>query len=180
MRFLLDEMYSERAVEILCERGHDAVHVRAIGLGGAPDADVLARAVDERRTLVTENARDFLPLLDQRQSAGVSTTPVLVALTAGRGVGGSASCPPCGRHRQLGRGERRPVHPRPLAALTEQIFADVASCAGPRNDGLPSALSPAPAAGSHRDGCADRSVRGDAELARFGLVQCRDGLLLQL
>ena len=88
MRFLLDEMYGERAVEILCERGHDAVHVRAIGLGGAPDADVLARAVDERRTLVTENARDFLPLLDQRQSAGVSTTPVLVALTAGRGVGG--------------------------------------------------------------------------------------------
>ena len=79
MRFLLDEMYGERAAEILCERGHDAVHVRAIGLGGAPDVDVLARAVDERRTLVTENARDFLPLLDQRQSAGVSTTPVLVA-----------------------------------------------------------------------------------------------------
>ena len=89
MRFLLDEMYGERAAEILCERGHDAVHVRAIGLGGAPDADVLARAVDERLTLVTENARDFLPLLDQRQSAGVSTTPVLVALTAGRGVGGT-------------------------------------------------------------------------------------------
>jgi hypothetical protein len=49
----------------------------------------LARAVDDRRTLITENAADLLPLLDQRQSAGVTMTPVLVALTAGRGVGGA-------------------------------------------------------------------------------------------
>ena len=89
MRFLLDEMYGERVAELLTDRGHDAVHVRSVGLGGAPDADVLARAVDERRVVVTENAADFLPLLDRRQSAGLRTTPVLVALTAGRGVGGA-------------------------------------------------------------------------------------------
>ena len=89
MRFLLDEMYSERVGDVLRERGHDVVHVREIGLGGAPDADVLARAVDERRTLVTENAVDFLPLLNQRQSAGMAMTPVLIALTVGRGVGGA-------------------------------------------------------------------------------------------
>jgi predicted nuclease of predicted toxin-antitoxin system len=89
MKFLLDEMYGEPVAELLCQRGHDATHVRSIGLGGAPDADVLARAVDEGRTMVTENASDFLPLLDQRQSAGVPTTPVLVVLTAGRGVGGA-------------------------------------------------------------------------------------------
>lgn len=89
MRFLIDEMYSEQVAEILVGRGHDAVHARAIGLGGAPDTDVLARAADESRTLVTENAADFLPLLDQRQSAGMSMTPVLVALTASRGVGGA-------------------------------------------------------------------------------------------
>ena len=88
MRFLVDEMYAERVAEILVERGHDAVHVRDIGLGGASDAVVLARAVDEDRTVVTENAVDFLPLLDQRQAAGAAMTPVLVALTAGRGVGG--------------------------------------------------------------------------------------------
>jgi predicted nuclease of predicted toxin-antitoxin system len=88
VKLLLDEMYSERVVELLAERGHDAVHVRAIGLGGAADVDVLARAVDSGRTLVTENAVDFLPLLDQRQSAGVPMTPVLVALTAGRGLAG--------------------------------------------------------------------------------------------
>ena len=32
---------------------------------------------------------DFLPLLDRRQSAGLTMTPVLVALKAGRGVGGA-------------------------------------------------------------------------------------------
>lgn len=89
MRFLVDEMYGERVAELLVERGHDAVHVRDIGLGGTADADVLARAVGDRRTLVTENAADSLPLLDRRQSAGMPMTPVLVALTAGRGVGGA-------------------------------------------------------------------------------------------
>lgn len=88
MRFLIDEMYAERVAELLAERGHGALHVRDIGLGGAPDVDVLARAVDEDRTVVTENAVDFLPLLDQRQGAGAAMTPVLVALTTGRGVGG--------------------------------------------------------------------------------------------
>lgn len=89
MKFLLDEMYGERVAELLGERNHHAVHVRGTGLGGAPDTDVLARAAEEDRTLITENAADFLPLLDQRQSAGLPMTPVLVALTAGRGGGGA-------------------------------------------------------------------------------------------
>lgn len=89
MRLLLDEMYGEQVAESLRERGHDATHVRQIGLGGAPDAEVLARAAEEGRTLVTENAADFLPLLDLRQSAGLPMTPVLVALTTNRGTGGA-------------------------------------------------------------------------------------------
>lgn len=88
MKLLLDEMYSERVAEALRERGHDAVHVREIGLGGALDGEVLARAAEEGRTVVTENAADFLPLLDHRQSAGLPMTPVLIALTANRGTGG--------------------------------------------------------------------------------------------
>lgn len=89
MKLLLDEMYSERVAGSLRERGHDAVHVREIGLGGALDAEVLARATAESRTVVTENASDFLPLLDHRQSAGLPMTPVLIALTTNRGTGGS-------------------------------------------------------------------------------------------
>ena len=93
MRFLLDEMYSERVAERLVEHGHDALHVRGIGLRGAPDADVLARAADDGRTVVTENAADFLPLLDQRQGAGMAMTPVRVPLTAGGGVAGALHAP---------------------------------------------------------------------------------------
>jgi len=89
VRFLIDEMYSERVAELLIERGHDAIHVRQIGLGATPDTDVLARAADEGRTLLTENAADFLPLLYQRQSAGLPMTPALIALTARRGVAGT-------------------------------------------------------------------------------------------
>ncbi|MFT3851735.1 MAG: DUF5615 family PIN-like protein [Ilumatobacteraceae bacterium] len=89
MRLLLDEMYGERLAELLRERGHDAVHVRDVGLGGVPDVDVLRHAADERRTLVTENAVDFVPLLDQRQSTGLPMVPVLIALKAGRGAGGA-------------------------------------------------------------------------------------------
>ena len=89
MKFLLDEMYGERVAARLDQLGHEARHVRQIGLGGAPDEVVLARAAEEGWTLVTENAADFLPLLDQRQSAGAAMAPVLIALTAGRGTRGA-------------------------------------------------------------------------------------------
>ncbi|MGI8792492.1 MAG: hypothetical protein ACR2H3_04855, partial [Acidimicrobiales bacterium] len=55
----------------------------------APGERGSRRAVGEAGTFVTENAADFLPLLEQRQGAGLSMTPVLVALTADLGVGGT-------------------------------------------------------------------------------------------
>lgn len=79
---------SSHPVPVPVSVGHDAVHVREIGLGGALDAEALVRAAEEGRTLVTENAADFLPLLDHRQSAGLPMTPVLMALTTNRGAGG--------------------------------------------------------------------------------------------
>lgn len=80
MRFLIDEMFGPAVAEGLSAAGHDAVHVRAIGLGGAPDEDVLTRAVADDRVVITENAADFVPLLDERVAAGRPTTPVLLAL----------------------------------------------------------------------------------------------------
>ena len=62
---------------------------------------MLARAADAGRTVATENASDFLPLLDHRQSVELSTTPVLVALTAGRGVA-ARSMLGSPTHRRLG------------------------------------------------------------------------------
>jgi predicted nuclease of predicted toxin-antitoxin system len=53
LRFLLDENLSSRLVDLLAAASHDVVHVRALGLVSAPDPVILARAVDERRVLVT-------------------------------------------------------------------------------------------------------------------------------
>jgi predicted nuclease of predicted toxin-antitoxin system len=46
----------------LAEAGHDATHVVRIGLAGAPDPQVLARAASEDRILVTTDT-DFPTLL---------------------------------------------------------------------------------------------------------------------
>ena len=53
MRFLLDEGLSPRLADLLTTAGHDAVHVRDIGLKSAPDPAVLQCAVDDERVLLT-------------------------------------------------------------------------------------------------------------------------------
>lgn len=80
MRFLVDEMFSPQVAEQLRAAGHDARHVSDASLVAAEDARVLDLAAVEQRVLVTENAIDFVPLLDERAAAGVQTTPVLIAL----------------------------------------------------------------------------------------------------
>lgn len=65
MRLLLDEMYAPAIAAELRARDHDAVSVHDASetpLAGASDADVLAAARREERTLVTENVRDYRPL----------------------------------------------------------------------------------------------------------------------
>ncbi|MGH3900289.1 MAG: DUF5615 family PIN-like protein, partial [Pseudonocardiaceae bacterium] len=59
MRFLIDEMFPQRTCAQLVERGHDAVHVRDLGLDARPDREVAAAAAREDRALVTENVMDL-------------------------------------------------------------------------------------------------------------------------
>jgi predicted nuclease of predicted toxin-antitoxin system len=80
VRFLVDEMFSPAVGRRLTGLGHDAVHVREVGLGGRPDDDVLGWATAEERVVITENAVDFVPLLDAAAATGVVTTPVVLAL----------------------------------------------------------------------------------------------------
>lgn len=80
MRFLIDEMFGPEVVDRIRRAGHDAVGVRDLELAGKDDAVVLSRAVREDRVLITENAADFVPLLDERAGAGAALTPVVVAL----------------------------------------------------------------------------------------------------
>ena len=59
MRFLIDEMFPPGICAQLLERGHDAVHVKDLGLDARPDREVAAAAGRENRALVTENVKDF-------------------------------------------------------------------------------------------------------------------------
>jgi len=65
LRLLLDQMYAPAIAAELRARGHDVASVHDLGHAlatGASDADVLAAAQREERTLVTENIRDYRPL----------------------------------------------------------------------------------------------------------------------
>lgn len=68
--------------EHLLELGHDAQHVRQVGLAGATDAETLAHAALESRVVVTENAVDFVPLLDAGVAAEDVVPSVVLALKA--------------------------------------------------------------------------------------------------
>lgn len=63
-RLLLDEHYGEAIAVALRELGHDVVSVVADdALRAASDAVVFASAAAEGRRVVTENIKDFRPLL---------------------------------------------------------------------------------------------------------------------
>jgi predicted nuclease of predicted toxin-antitoxin system len=64
LKFLVDENLSERVAELLVENGHDAIHVRAIGLATADDSLVMARAEAEGRVVVSADT-DFGTLLSR-------------------------------------------------------------------------------------------------------------------
>lgn len=89
MRFLIDEMFGSD-VERLRARGCDAFHVHEQGLSGAQDRDVLARAAEDDCVVVTENAVDFIPLLDARTAAGLPAPPVVIALKRNLPAGAGA------------------------------------------------------------------------------------------
>ena len=80
MRFLIDEMFSPAVARHLTDLGHDARHVRDLGLAGRTDDEVFDRATAEERVVVTENAVDFVALLDAAVGAGSVTPPVVLAL----------------------------------------------------------------------------------------------------
>ena len=79
MRFLIDEMFSPAVVRHLTDLGHDAQHVRDLGPPGPTDDEVFDRATVEDRVVVTENAVDFVALLDTAGSTGAATPPVVLA-----------------------------------------------------------------------------------------------------
>ena len=53
MRFLADAGVSPRTVEFLRQLGHDAVHVRTLGLQRSPDLELVHRARADSRVVLT-------------------------------------------------------------------------------------------------------------------------------
>jgi predicted nuclease of predicted toxin-antitoxin system len=53
MRFLADMGVSERVVEWLRANGHEAVHLREERLHRLPDEDIFAKAIQEKRVILT-------------------------------------------------------------------------------------------------------------------------------
>ncbi len=79
MRLLLDEHHDPEVARRLRERGHDVVAVaEREDLRGRPDPDVLAAAVAEQRAVVTENARDFVPLAARSAADGIRHDGVII------------------------------------------------------------------------------------------------------
>jgi predicted nuclease of predicted toxin-antitoxin system len=53
MRFLADAGVSPRTVDFLCRNGHEAVHVRELGMQRAPDRLLVERARTEDQIILT-------------------------------------------------------------------------------------------------------------------------------
>jgi hypothetical protein len=71
VRLLLDEMYPATIAEGLRERGHDAVAVvERPELRNVPDDELFALAQAEQRVVVTENVRDFVPIVNDHDLRG--------------------------------------------------------------------------------------------------------------
>jgi predicted nuclease of predicted toxin-antitoxin system len=67
MKFLIDNALSPALAALLQQAGHDAIHVRSIGLQHADDDAIFDLAAVERRVLVSADA-DFGTLLAIRSS----------------------------------------------------------------------------------------------------------------
>ena len=71
MKFLVDMPLSPALARWLAARGHDGVHASALGLDRAADTEILARAAQDERTVVTADL-DYPRLLALAGAEGPS------------------------------------------------------------------------------------------------------------
>ena len=69
MRFLVDEALQDAVADRLNDVGHDATHIRVLGLAGHTDDEVMSLAIEQQRVLVTTDT-DFGTILALSGAAG--------------------------------------------------------------------------------------------------------------
>ncbi|HVQ90553.1 MAG TPA: DUF5615 family PIN-like protein [Mycobacteriales bacterium] len=75
---LLDEMFAPIVAEALRDKGYDVIAIVAdSGLRALSDDEVYAWAAAQRRCLVTENVKDFRPILTRAEEAGSPVAALL-------------------------------------------------------------------------------------------------------
>ncbi|MEV4707989.1 DUF5615 family PIN-like protein [Actinoplanes sp. NPDC049316] len=78
IRLLLDEMFSQTIADALRAKGHEVVAlVGNTEMRAMPDEDVYAWAAANGYWLLTENVRDFRPIMLQCRQTGTATTGLL-------------------------------------------------------------------------------------------------------
>lgn len=89
IRFLLDMGLAQSSAEFLRSRGHDAVHLRDQGLERLPDDQIVAKAQDESRTIITHDldfgrivalSGDAVPSIVTLRLINMTPTQVNIAL----------------------------------------------------------------------------------------------------
>lgn len=78
IRFFLDEMFSQIIAEMVRQEGVDIVSAHERRAEGAADHDVLTRAGVERRCVITQNQRHFVPLTAQFFEKGLSHVGIIL------------------------------------------------------------------------------------------------------
>jgi hypothetical protein len=77
-RLVLDEMFSPAIAAALRELGHDVVAVaEGVDLRSMTDDDLFAWSAAEQRWLLTENVKDFRPIMLRALQAGGAITGLL-------------------------------------------------------------------------------------------------------
>lgn len=70
MKLLLDEHYADEIAAELRAAGHDALTVSEREMKGIDDEALLEFAWSENRALLTNNARDFMPIIGRWATSG--------------------------------------------------------------------------------------------------------------